>query len=51
MGWYAHDFFVRIPRGDGLGCRGEGGGGNVRQVKTRIPGEGTYPEVIIGFHH
>ena len=28
-----------------------GGGGNVRQVKTRILGEGMYPEVIIGFHH
>ena len=41
-GWYAHDFLCTYPRGDELGRRG----GNVRQVKTRIPGE-----VIIGFHH
>ena len=47
-GWYAHDFLCAYPRGDGLGCRG---GVNVRQVKTRIPGEATYPEAIIGFHH
>ena len=37
--------------GSDAGGRGRGGGGNVRQVKTRILGEGTYPEVIIGFHH
>ena len=40
-GWDAYDFLWAYPRGDGLG----------RQVKTRIPGEATYPEAIIGFHH
>ena len=44
-GWYAHDFLCAYPRGDGLTP------GNVRQVKTRIPGEATYPETIIVFHH
>ena len=48
-GWYPHDFLCAYPRGDGLGRRG--GGGNVRQVKTCIPVEATYPEAIIGFHH
>ena len=28
----------------------DAGRGSVRQVKTRIPGEATYPEAIIGFH-
>ena len=37
--------WTRTPGGGG------GGGGNVRLVKTRIPGEATYPEAIIGFHH
>ena len=47
MGWYAHDFLCTYPRGDGLGRQG----GNVRLVKTYIPGEATYPAAIIGFHH
>ena len=28
----------------------DAGRGSVRQVKTPIPGEATYPEAIIGFH-
>ena len=48
-GWYAHDFCAHPKRG---WTRTEGGGGgNVRLVKTHIPGEATYPEAIIGFHH
>ena len=43
-GWYAHDCLCAYPRGDGL--RSWGGGKNVRQVKTRIPGEAAYPEAI-----
>ena len=39
-GWYAYDFLCAYLREDGLG----------RWVKTRIPGEATYPEAIIGFH-
>ena len=39
------DFLRAYPRGDGLRR------GGVRQVKTRIPGEATYPEAIIVFHH
>ena len=34
---------------EGMGS--DAGRGSVRQVKTRIPGEATYPEAIIGFHH
>ena len=46
-GWYAHDFLCACPRGDGLGRQG----GNVRQMKTRTPGEATYPVAILGFNH
>ena len=46
-GWYAYDFLCAYPRGDWAWTPGE----DVRQVKTRIPGEATYPEAIIGFHH
>ena len=43
--------WARTPGGWGGGVGGGGGGGNVRQVKTCIPVEATYPEAIIGFHH
>ena len=48
-------FCAHTQEGMGLGRLGGGGGGggvgNVCQVKTRIPGEATYPEAIIGFYH
>ena len=51
---------MRIPKrgwartpggGGGGGWGGAGGGGYIRQVKICIPGEATFPEAIIGFHH
>ena len=47
--WYAHDFLCAHPRGDGLGRRGGGNVGNVRQVKTSISGEASILRQLLVF--
>ena len=43
--------FCAHPKRGWTRTPGGGGGSNIHLVKTRIPGEATYPEAIIDFHH